>query len=94
MASLAVLEHRSQAPNVPGPPAETPHAQTNAPQAIRLDLTRDILDDILRTARAGGKVLQVKFGKDPVRGISPLHCESYSLTALFFLAKIDSKLWE
>lgn len=75
-----MLEHPSQGPLVPRPPAQTPNAQTDAPQAIRLDLTREILDDILRTARAGGKPLHLKLGKDPVQETLSLHFEPYSLT--------------
>ena len=67
------FDHTTKGLDDNGLPQKASETGTKVPQAIRIDLTRDILNDILSTARAGAKPLHVKFGNNLVRNTA-IHC--------------------
>ena len=68
-------------------PAKTDAPQLKPLQAMRLELEEGILENILRSARSGGKGVHLSFGKTIVS-----ECLKSSLSTLVLTFYIDSRL--
>ncbi len=64
MAQLAIPEGGLMLAGAPGSSnANASSAGTKPPQAMRLDLADEVLEEILRASRNGGKGVHMSFGK-------------------------------